>query len=73
MTRTYIHFQDFVDAWVGPFGNKAEVDAHIAFCKERGDAADVVAVEELTDKQVVDMLADGEMILTADEDRRQVF
>lgn len=39
MTTLYAHFQDLVDAYVGPFSSQAEVDQHVEFCKARGDGA----------------------------------
>lgn len=35
----YAHFQDLVDAYVGPFATNADVLAHVQFCADRGDCA----------------------------------
>lgn len=42
MITLYAHFQDLVDAYVGPFSSQAEVDEHVAFCRDRGDGATLI-------------------------------
>jgi hypothetical protein len=39
MTAFYAHFEDFVEAYVGPFETVVQCDAHAKFCAQRGDGA----------------------------------
>jgi hypothetical protein len=40
----WLHIEDFVAAFVGPFPDRAAADAHVALMRERGDGAVVLGV-----------------------------
>lgn len=61
----YIHFQDFVDAWVGPFQSLQEVQDHLAFVSARGDSAVVMGFP-------AEPPEDADMVLTPTSDREWV-
>lgn len=62
----YLHVQDFVDAYIGPFDTPEAAQEHYRFTKERGDGAVMIAIlPELPD------LNDPEtagMVITPKED-----
>ena len=64
MTSIYIHFQDLVDAYVGPFEDASDVDekvaAHVAFCQKRGDGSAFLGI-------VSELPADAFVISVADD------
>jgi hypothetical protein len=65
--RYFILAEDMAAAVVGPFGNSYEAEAHIAFCKMRGDSAEMeVTSESLADKWAI---KHGALRMTAEEDR----
>jgi hypothetical protein len=67
----YIYFQDLGDALIGPFFSQAEIDAHIAFCAKRGDAAEVVGIYEAGSDEYKKLIAANVDVYTAAEDRAQ--
>ncbi len=40
----FAHFQDLADGYVGPFDTMAEVETHVAFCRDRGDGGEFFGV-----------------------------
>jgi hypothetical protein len=71
MTK-YIYFEDFVGMLVGPFHSQADIDAHIKFCEDRGDAADVVEIVDFDSERFHKLLADNDT-MTPEEDRNFKF
>lgn len=57
----FAHFQDLVDAYVGPFDNQAQIDEHIKFVEARGDSAAYLGS--------VTSVPEGEFVMSVAEDR----
>lgn len=65
--KYFILAEDLAAAVVGPFANSFEAEAHMAFCRQRGDSATMeVASEALADKWAIKHAA---LQMTAIEDR----
>jgi len=58
--QVYIHFQDLVSAYVGPFATFAQINEHLAFCRARGDGATVM--------EIVETVPAGEFQMTPEQD-----
>lgn len=65
--RYFINAEDLVCALIGPFDTKDAAEAHIQFCIDRGDGADMEVITE-TEMKTIDSDVYG-LILTAEEDR----
>ena len=65
MTAFYAHFQDYVDAYVGPFESVAACDDHAEFCAARGDGGTYFGA-------VTKLPADA-FVMTPEEDRQFEF
>ena len=57
----YAHFQDLVDAYVGPFDTEAQIAEHVTFVTARGDGAVFLGI--------VTEVPAGEFTITPAEDR----
>lgn len=66
----WVYAEDLVSALIGPFDNRAEAEAHVEFCAERGDASEAEGnTRILTDEEVAPLRGTVGMIMTPDEDR----
>lgn len=65
----YILAEDFASALIGPFETLDAASSHIAFCMERGDAADMQIIN--SSEAAVERLDIG-IEMTAEEDRNFV-
>ena len=68
----YLHVQDFVDAYIGPFPSEQAAKDHYSWCKDvRGDGAALMGIlDELPD--MADPDAAG-MVITPEEDKAFVL
>lgn len=58
----YLHVQDFVDAYIGPFPSRGAAQAHYEWCRDvRGDGAALISISKVLPPA-------GEFIQTPDED-----
>jgi len=64
--KLFGHFQDLVDAYVGPFESEEAVREHAKWCKEvRGDGGELI--------EIVTSVPEGELTLTPAEDRAPIL
>lgn len=67
--KYYIYAEDLCSALIGPFDTKEDAEAHVKFCKERGDCAtmDILTADEADRGSKMQEIG---MRLTPEEDRR---
>lgn len=62
----WVRAEDLVVAFVGPFASRAEAEAHVEFCKARGDGAVFEIRERIEEGPTAD-----DWTLTPEEDRTE--
>lgn len=59
----YLHVQDFVDAYIGPFPTSQDAQEHYTWTKEvRGDGAVIIGIG-------IGKPPEGEMVITPEADK----
>ena len=70
ITALYIHQQDFVDGLIGPFTTTQSINAHLSMQRARGDGADTIGLYCADDREFIDLVKSGCLLLTPEQDSK---
>lgn len=63
--KYWIWAEDLVAAMIGPFDTREEAEAHIKFCEDRGDGAEMKVINGVEADYM-----DPNMVLTPEQDKK---